>query len=129
MLSFPRSVEHVLRRHKHGRMRRAMPRRILSMVVASDDLGYKKAVREGRVSAWLVGVDTGGTFTALFAGERAPGMRGRARFPSVPHDPSFGFLHALENLFADGINPADISMFVHGTTVATNALLEGKGVR
>ena len=32
-------------------------------------------------------------------------------------------------LLADGIAPADISQFVHGTTVATNALLEGKGVR
>src|SRR4029077_11562746 len=38
-------------------------------------------------------------------------------------------LDALDRLFADGVVPADISLFVQGTTVATNALLEGKGVR
>jgi N-methylhydantoinase A len=81
------------------------------------------------VSAWLVGVDTGGTFTDLIAVEQATGMLRRAKVPSVPHDPSVAVLHALEKIFADGIDPADISMFVHGTTVATNALLEGKGVR
>jgi N-methylhydantoinase A len=81
------------------------------------------------VSAWLVGVDTGGTFTDLIAADQATGALKRAKVPSVPHDPSLAVLDALEGLFADGIDPADISMLVHGTTVATNALLEGNGVR
>ena len=78
---------------------------------------------------WLVGVDTGGTFTDLLAFEQNSGELKRAKVPSVPQDPSLAVLDALQNLFADGIDPGDVSMFVHGTTVATNALLEGKGVR
>lgn len=78
---------------------------------------------------WLIGVDTGGTFTDLVAFEQDSGELKRAKVPSVPQDPSLAVLDALQNLFAEGIDPADVSMFVHGTTVATNALLEGKGVR
>jgi N-methylhydantoinase A len=81
------------------------------------------------VSVWLVGVDTGGTFTDLIAVEQASGELRRAKVPSVPGDPSLAVLDALDRVFADGVDPADISLFVHGTTVATNALLEGKGVR
>ena len=78
---------------------------------------------------WLVGVDTGGTFTDLIAMDPASGVIKRAKSPSVPGDPSLAVLDVLEHLFADGVAPADISLFVHGATVATNALLEGKGVR
>jgi N-methylhydantoinase A len=78
---------------------------------------------------WLVGVDTGGTFTDLIAVEQTTGELRRAKVPSVSGDPSAAVLDAMEKLFADGIDPGDISLFVHGTTVATNALLEGKGVR
>jgi N-methylhydantoinase A len=107
-----------------------MRRRMLPTSIALENLkAIKKAIREDQLSAWLVGVDTGGTFTDLIAVEQATGMLRRAKVPSVPHDPSIAVLHALEKMFADGIDPADISMFVHGTTVATNALLEGKGVR
>jgi len=76
-----------------------------------------------------VGVDTGGTFTDLIAVEQQTGELRRAKVPSVPGDPSLAVLEALDKLFADGVEPAAISLFVHGTTVATNALLEGKGVR
>jgi N-methylhydantoinase A len=81
------------------------------------------------VGVWLVGVDTGGTFTDLIAVERNSGELRRAKVPSVPSDPSAAVLDAMDKLFADGLDPADISLFVHGTTVATNALLEGKGAR
>lgn len=81
------------------------------------------------MSAWLVGVDTGGTFTDLIAVERHSAEIRRAKVPSVPSDPSIAVLDALDEVFATGIAPGDISLFVHGTTVATNALLEGKGVR
>ena len=78
---------------------------------------------------WLVGVDTGGTFTDLIAFDQASGALRRAKVPSVPDDPSLAVIEALDKLFAEGAMPGDIAMIVHGTTVATNALLEGKGVR
>ncbi len=81
------------------------------------------------MGVWLVGVDTGGTFTDLIAVERGSGELRRAKVPSVPSDPSAAVLDAMGKLFADGTEPSEISLFVHGTTVATNALLEGKGAR
>ena len=81
------------------------------------------------VAKWLVGVDTGGTFTDLIAFDQESRALQRAKVPSVPDDPSAAVIVALEKLFADGVRPADVAMIVHGTTVATNALLEGKGVR
>jgi N-methylhydantoinase A len=81
------------------------------------------------VAQWLVGVDTGGTFTDLIAFDQESGALQRAKVPSFPDDPSAAVIAALEELFAAGVAPPEISMIVHGTTVATNALLEGKGVR
>jgi N-methylhydantoinase A len=81
------------------------------------------------VTRWLVGIDTGGTFTDLIAFDQMSGTLQRTKVPSVPSDPSLAVVEALEKLFAEGVRPADIAMIVHGTTVATNALLEGKGVR
>ncbi len=81
------------------------------------------------MAEWLVGVDTGGTFTDLIAIESNTGEFRRAKVPSEPTDPSIAVLHALKKLLGNGIDASDISHFVHGTTVATNSLLEGKGVR
>jgi N-methylhydantoinase A len=81
------------------------------------------------VTKWLVGIDTGGTFTDLIAFDQMSGTLQRTKVPSVPSDPSLAVVEALEKLFAEGVMPADVAMIVHGTTVATNALLESKGVR
>ncbi|WP_189338471.1 hydantoinase/oxoprolinase family protein [Sphingobium sp. SCG-1] len=81
------------------------------------------------MARWLVGVDTGGTFTDLLAFEQETGALKRAKVPSVPQDPSLAVINALEVLFADGVEARDVVMFTHGTTVATNALLEGRGVK
>ncbi len=80
-------------------------------------------------ASWMVGVDTGGTFTDLIAVDPASGEFRLAKVPSFPADPSVAVLRALEELFAGGIAPAEVGVVVHGTTVATNALLEAKGVR
>ncbi len=79
--------------------------------------------------SWMVGVDTGGTFTDLVAVEQETGALKLAKVPSMPGDPSAAVLEALARLFADGIAPDEIAMLVHGTTVATNALVEGDGAK
>jgi N-methylhydantoinase A len=81
------------------------------------------------VANWLVGVDTGGTFTDLIAFDHASGALNRTKVPSMSNDPSLAVIDALEKHFAEGVKPSGIAMIVHGMTVSTNALLEGKGVR
>jgi N-methylhydantoinase A len=76
----------------------------------------------------LLGVDVGGTFTdAVLAFE---GRLVTAKAPTTPDDQSEGVLAAIEAaLELAGADARDISEFSHGMTVATNALLEGKGAR
>jgi N-methylhydantoinase A len=76
----------------------------------------------------LVGVDVGGTFTdaAVVAGGRLV----TAKVPTTPDDQSEGAVAAvLAALEAAGLGPGDVGRFGHGSTVGTNALLEGKGAR
>jgi N-methylhydantoinase A len=80
------------------------------------------------MGAWMVGVDTGGTFTDLIAVNQETQAIHVAKVASVPADPSVAVLNAFGELFKQGIQVADVGFFVHGTTVATNALLESKGV-
>ncbi|MGF1595968.1 MAG: hydantoinase B/oxoprolinase family protein [Acidimicrobiales bacterium] len=80
---------------------------------------------------WRMGVDVGGTFTDLVLADAA-GRSWVAKVPSVPADPSRGVMHALDAVaVALGLDPsavlASCSLLVHGSTVATNTLLEGRG--
>jgi N-methylhydantoinase A len=75
------------------------------------------------VSARSVGVDVGGTFTDLVSVD-ATGAVTTHKLPSTPHDQSEGVAAALALLAG-----AAVSRFVHGTTVATNMLLERAGAR
>jgi N-methylhydantoinase A len=74
-------------------------------------------------------VDTGGTFSDFVFVNEATREITVAKLPSTPDDPSKAILAGVEDLVARGVAPADIRYFCHGTTVGTNALLEGKGVR
>ncbi len=74
-------------------------------------------------------VDTGGTFSDFVFVNDATQQVSIAKVPSTPEDPSKAILTGVELLIAGGVAPADIRYFCHGTTVGTNALLEGKGVR
>lgn len=80
--------------------------------------------------AYRLGVDVGGTFTDLLLFDQKDGTFWRHKTPSTPHDSSEGILTGVEAICATaGITPGDIEYFLHGTTVATNAMLEGKGAR
>ncbi len=69
----------------------------------------------------IVGIDVGGTFTDIALLE--DGELTVHKLPSTPDDPTRGILQGIADI---GVSEAD---FVHGSTVATNALLEGKGSR
>src|SRR3954451_13357021 len=80
--------------------------------------------------AYRLGVDVGGTFTDLFLVDDGDHRQWRVKTPSTPSDPSEGVLAGVRRICeAAGIGPADLGNVVHGTTVATNAVLESKGAR
>jgi N-methylhydantoinase A len=81
------------------------------------------------MNGWMIGVDTGGSFTDLVGVHESTRELRIAKVPSIPSDPSRAVMNSLEELFQTGIKPNEVNFFVHGTTVATNALLEGKGVK
>ena len=77
-----------------------------------------------------LGVDVGGTFTDLMLFVEESGQIFRAKTPSTPQDPSVGVLAGIDKICQlAGIVPSAITHIMHGTTVATNAVLEGKGAR
>src|SRR6266508_5405227 len=81
------------------------------------------------MSRYRVTVATGGTFSDFVYLNEETGEVTISKVPSTPDDPSRAILEGVESLIQKGVRPGDISYFCHGTTVGTNALLEGKGVR
>ncbi len=73
-------------------------------------------------------VDTGGTFSDFVYLNEETGEISISKVPSTPDDPSRAILVGIEAFLAGGVAAADVGYFCHGTTVGTNALLEGKGV-
>ncbi|RJT24531.1 hydantoinase/oxoprolinase family protein [Chakrabartia godavariana] len=79
---------------------------------------------------YRLGVDVGGTFTDLLLFNTETGAFWRHKTPSTPHDSSEGILNGVTAICANaGVTPGQIDYFLHGTTVATNAVLEGKGAK
>ena len=72
---------------------------------------------------WHVGIDVGGTFTDLYAFDDDQNKSISSKVLTVRHDRSEGVFNALK---AANIAPAEIEMLVHGSTTATNALIERK---
>ena len=74
-----------------------------------------------------IGIDTGGTFTDVVAVDEGSGEMATTKTPSTPHDPAVGFMAGVHKVLdALGLGGGSISAVSHGTTVATNKLLEGK---
>lgn len=95
------------------------------------------AVSDGpKQAAWRVGVDTGGTFTDLLLVDPAGLVQASCKVLSTPDDPGRAVLEGIDRLIASfqqaagqasRLTQADLDEVVHGSTVATNALLEAKG--
>ena len=76
-----------------------------------------------------IGVDIGGTFTDIVCRRAGEPMR-TLKIPTTRGDPSEAVLNALTHLARDlGVAASDIARFLHGTTIATNAVLERKGAK
>ena len=80
--------------------------------------------------AYRLGVDVGGTFTDLLLIHEETGDLARVKTPSTPADPSQGVLTGVERVLEQRqVSLKEVSHLMHGTTVATNAVLESKGAR
>ncbi len=77
---------------------------------------------------FAVAIDIGGTFTDVMLQDSRTGTAWRAKTPSHPADPSVAFIAALTQVLdLAEAKPQEIGRVLHGTTVATNLILEGKG--
>ena len=80
--------------------------------------------------SYRLGVDVGGTFTDLLLISEETGETFTAKVPSTPEDSSIGVLNGVARICDEsGVDPQKIGRVMHGTTVATNAVLQGKGAR
>ena len=79
---------------------------------------------------WRIGIDIGGTFTDVAMVEEGTGRIGIAKVLTTPHDFGEGVIAGItQGLRENAIDPADVALLSHATTVVTNALLEKKGAR
>ena len=79
---------------------------------------------------YRLGVDVGGTFTDLLLVDESSGETYMAKVPSTPDDSSRGVLNGIQRIVEQtNVNPADVERVMHGTTVATNAILTRKGAK
>ncbi|MEE2955091.1 MAG: hydantoinase/oxoprolinase family protein [Pseudomonadota bacterium] len=78
---------------------------------------------------YRLGVDVGGTHTDFVLNDLVKKTIKIKKLASSPENPALAVLEGVKSLIKDGVNPAEIEFFSHGTTVTTNALLEGKGAK
>lgn len=78
--------------------------------------------------SYRLGVDVGGTFTDLLLIDEESGETHSAKVPSTPQDPSVGVLNGVDRLTSQvSFDASSIARVMHGTTIATNAVLTGRG--
>ena len=79
---------------------------------------------------YRLGADVGGTFTDLLLINDVTGASYTAKVPSTPHNPSIAVLNGIEKICkTSGVDPSEITSVMHGTTVATNAILTRRGAK
>jgi N-methylhydantoinase A len=82
----------------------------------------------GDKAAGRLGVDIGGTFTDVAL--EVAGQRFSAKILTTPEAPERGVIAAIQAVLREaGLSPGDLSIIIHGTTLATNAIIERKGAR
>ena len=78
--------------------------------------------------SYSVAVDVGGTFTDIVLCDTASNSQRVHKTPSTPSDPSVGFMTGLSEILAtNGVDARDVGHIFHGTTIATNSVLENRG--
>ena len=93
----------------------------------SQRAGGKRAV-SSRAGGYVIALDVGGTFTDVALVHEASGRLWVTKTPTTPHDPADGFVAGIDKaLRLAGTDAAALRHVLHGTTTATNAILEGKG--
>ena len=84
----------------------------------------------GAAARYRAGIDVGGTFTDIVLVEEASGEILTAKVATVPSDPSEGCINGIDKALSRyRLNPDQLSFIVHGTTIATNTIIEGKGAK
>ena len=78
----------------------------------------------------MIGVDVGGTFTDLVLCDTQSRRIATHKVSTTPDDPSEAVIAGIREICAaNDVEPASVTYVLHGTTTATNAVLEGKGAR
>lgn len=85
---------------------------------------------QSKDKSYRLGVDTGGTFTDVTLVNDTDGNRGIAKVPSTPNNPAEAVMNGVDKIInQENIEAKDIGLFLHGTTVATNTLIEKTGAK
>src|SRR5271155_2768069 len=108
-----------------------MGRRIRSAAIGRYDVcGNRRHVSTTATagnSTFRIGVDVGGTFTDVVMVDESSGEVRVAKVHPFPADPSQGCINGIDKALSRyGLRPDLISFVVHGTTIATNTIIEGK---
>ena len=78
----------------------------------------------------IIGVDVGGTFTDMILTDATTGQQYVHKVPSTPENQEIAVIRGIDELLSKhNLSREEVSLVVHGTTVATNAMLERKGAK
>jgi N-methylhydantoinase A len=83
--------------------------------------------RAAQQPRFRIGIDTGGTFTDIVSVDSGSGAMRVTKVASTPANPAIGLVRGVRAILDEtGMSPHDVASLAHGTTVATNALLQGQ---